>query len=863
MNGLNKRLLREFGNHFGRYLALMLMIALGMYLVVSVAGMAEMTIDGSNKYNNECKLQDGQFTTFIPLPENKLHELADEYGQIEKIFSIDVNTCVKDNGDNSVIRLFKNRTDIDLLSLNEGNIPTTDSEIVIMNLFADRNELSIGDSLKIADKTYTISGIGCIPDYNLPVKNFSDMTADPLHFGIGIVSDEEYERIYKSGKSGSEIYTYAYRLKDGKSCDDLKEALNDISLDYKESGNEYLIEYVDRHLEDRYDLEEALDDLTSGADDIADGAKELKDGINKGNKNFEVFRDTPYEPLMQVTEKYEDGSEELLDGINEYKDGVHDFDDEMRDFIDENMTYEIANLEGFYENKDNPRIASDAASDVMLRRVVSLIAGAILIMLFTYVISVFVIHQINEESSVIGTLYAMGVRKGTLMAHYVMLPTLVTFIAGLIGMAVGFSKVGVDFQMLDSYLYYSIPEMEKVYPLYIILYCIVMPPVISVIVNVLVIEKKLSKTPLSLIKNEQEGLILREEGHTRSGRFLSQYSRRQISREKRSVITVVIGMTVALLIFMIGLNCYVLCNNVKEQNLRDINYENMYILKYPMKDVPKDTEACFIKNLSVDYLDYSLDVSLIGIDDDNQYYPYKTSGNQKDVVIARSTAQKYGLKKGDTLLMEESSTDRMYAFTVSDIVEYSIGLTVYMDIDEMRELFGEEDDYYNMLLSDKDIDIEEGRIYSVTTRADIENAAGIFVDQMMSLIVILLAVSILIFIAVMYLMLNVMIDRAAFGISLIKIFGYRLREIRKVYLDGNFIIIILGAALSIPLVKKAADSIYPYCIANTAMGMDLNYKWFLYTGVIVGVVAIYLMISGVLTGKIRRIIPAEVLKNRE
>ena len=306
-----------------------------------------------------------------------------------------------------------------------------------------------------------------------------------------------------------------------------------------------------------------------------------------------------------------------------------------------------------------------------------------------------------------------------------------------------------------------------------------------------------------------------------------------------------------------------LCNNVKEQNLRDINYENMYILKYPMKDVPKDTEACFIKNLSVDYLDYSLDVSLIGIDDDNQYYPYKTSGNQKDVVIARSTAQKYGLKKGDTLLMEESSTDRMYAFTVSDIVEYSIGLTVYMDIDEMRELFGEEDDYYNMLLSDKDIDIEEGRIYSVTTRADIENAAGIFVDQMMSLIVILLAVSILIFIAVMYLMLNVMIDRAAFGISLIKIFGYRLREIRKVYLDGNFIIIILGAALSIPLVKKAADSIYPYCIANTAMGMDLNYKWFLYTGVIVGVVAIYLMISGVLTGKIKRIIPAEVLKNRE
>jgi hypothetical protein len=32
-----------------------------------------------------------------------------------------------------------------------------------------------------------------------------------------------------------------------------------------------------------------------------------------------------------------------------------------------------------------------------------------------------------------------------------------------------------------------------------------------------------------------------------------------------------------------------------------------------------------------------------------------------------------------------------------------------------------------------------------------------------------------------------MIDRAAFGISLVKIFGYKMREIRKVYLDGEFL----------------------------------------------------------------------------
>jgi putative ABC transport system permease protein len=133
----------------------------------------------------------------------------------------------------------------------------------------------------------------------------------------------------------------------------------------------------------------------------------------------------------------------------------------------------------------------------------------------------------------------------------------------------------------------------------------------------------------------------------------------------------------------------------------------------------------------------------------------------------------------------------------------------------------------------------------------------------MSLIVILIAVSILIFIAVMYLMLNVMIDRAAFGISLVKIFGYRMKEIRRVYLDGNFYAVMIGACIGIPIVKKIADMIYPYFIANTAMGMNLHIEWFLYGVVILGIVSVYLVISGVLTGKIKRIVPAEVLKNRE
>ena len=70
-------------------------------------------------------------------------------------------------------------------------------------------------------------------------------------------------------------------------------------------------------------------------------------------------------------------------------------------------------------------------------------------------------------------------------------------------MLIGFSPVGLNYQMLDTYAYFSLPEFAPVYPVYLIIYSVVMPPVISMIVNTLVINKRLSQTALSLIRRRR------------------------------------------------------------------------------------------------------------------------------------------------------------------------------------------------------------------------------------------------------------------------------------------------------------------------------------------------------------------------
>ena len=204
-----------------------------------------------------------------------------------------------------------------------------------------------------------------------------------------------------------------------------------------------------------------------------------------------------------------------------------------------------------------------------------------------------------------------------------------------------------------------------------------------------------------------------------------------------------------------------------------------------------------------------------------------------------------------------------YAFTAAGECDERAGLMVFMDIDSMRELFGEDDDYYNCVLSDKALEIDDGRLYSVTARADIERSSAVFTELMMSMIVMLIAVAVIIFCSVMFLMLNVTIERASFGISLVKVFGYKTKDVKKLYLNGNAIIITLGALIEIPLSKIIMDKVFPVFISNVTSGINLTFSWYAYVIIFAGVMATYFIITSILVRKLGKITPAEVLKNRE
>ncbi len=904
---LRKRFPRQIRADFFRLGSLFLMIALCMYIIIALVDAAEVVIVGTETNQAASRIEDGQFTVFNALTDEQISTLTESGATVESHVSYDLTL-----DDGSVIRIFKNRELIDTVVLDCGRYAAADDEIVLEKRYCEEHDISVGNVLNIGGRIITVTGIGSSVDYDAPLKKLSDTAVDSTVFGTGFVTPEGYDLLRSIGAVGSEDLTYAFLLNGRISADDLKQMIRDLEFDYRSVEDPYYLEILDDTYGRRDEIRDGISDLADGAEELYDGAGELYDGTGElfdgtleledglgqlsegsgellsGVKKFEGSVSVIPGVSGKVTslvngmselddgikEAYEgsteladgagelyDGAGELYDGAGELYDGICELREQSDELLDEIFTESPDNLTSFILKEDNLRIGG-AAGDIEINKTIGLVAGVIVIILFAYVLSVFVINQIREESSTIGALYALGVKKRDLMRHYIFMPTAISLFGGICGTAVGLSGLGSSWQTSDSYSYYSIPVFDKFIPGYLIVYALVMPPAVSIIVNFLVINKSLSRTALSLIRNEQKASKGRDI-RLPDMPFMRKFMVRQMLRERRTVLTIIRGMVISLMIFMMGLNCFVLCKNMGEKPVEDTRYRYMYTYKYPSEEVPEGGEAVFVTSLQKEAFGYTLDITVMGIDDDNPYIDVDTVKGRDSIVISDAVATKYSIGTGDILVLEDKSDDMYYAFKVEGIAPYSSGLTVFMDIDSCRELFGEDDDYYNAVMSDRKLDIDEGRLYSVTDKADIEKAAGVFVDLMAPLYTLLITMSTVIFCLVMFLMTSVMIDRASFGISLMKIFGFRGKEVKRLYLDGNRIAVMLGSLVSIPLAKIITDKLFPMFVSNVACGLYLDFEWYYDLIIYFAILAIYGLVSLLLTGKLSRMTPAEVLKNRE
>ena len=845
---LRRKMRRELRANWLRYLALGLVIVFAMYIIVSLIGAADTVILGTRQHAAQNRVEDGQFTVFVPLTEAERTELSRLGAEVEPAFYLDY---AQDSG--CVLRVFRLRQTIDLAEPEAGLLPDRDDQIALEKRFCEANGLHVKDRITLAGKTLTISAIVTSPDYDTPFRAMGDSTVDSANFGTAFVTDAAYDQLQKTNLAlQAEEYVYAYRLRGETTHGALRSHLKALRFDPAKVDDPWFQSYWKQLWSER-------DELLSGAAELADGNRALSDALTELNDR--INEDT-FIPLKLVLPG------ELLEAIDalersggELADGAKTLEDAISEVADRYLEADLSNLRSFTAAEDNPRIGG-AADDVVINKYASIAAGVIIVALLGYVISVFVIHTIESERSVIGTLYALGVRRRILLRHYLTLPVLISFLGGLVGTLAGYSSFGVPLQTADTYAYFSVPTLDTVVELPVILYGVIMPPVIAALVNLVVIRRKLSAPALQMIRNEDTSRRV-SELDLKNLAFLPRFQIRQMLREGRSALGVVLGIFVCLLLMMIGINAYVLCLHVGHNNVADTRYAYMYLYKYPETTVPAGGSPAYAETLKKEVLGYNLDVTVLGLEPDNPYFDAHPPASQSRVAISTAMAQKYGLTVGQPLVLRDEQNDRSYAFTIERVVDYSPAFFVFMDLDAMRELFDKPEDYYNTVFSSHALSIEPGRLYNVSSKQDVEKAADVFVNLMYSMVYTMILASAVIMAIVMYLMMKVMLDRSAQSIALFKVFGYRRREISRLFLSGNTVLIALGILICIPLSKRIMDALYPYLVSNVACGIDLHMAPWVYAVLYLACMLIYAIIHALLVRRIRQIPANEILKARE
>ncbi len=650
------------------------------------------------------------------------------------------------------------------------------------------------------------------------------------------------------------------------------DGISSILLEKVDKQHEEIKQNITLILSSYQQFHEGMVEFTNKLLEVNQSMKQVKETISLLRKNMEMMNDGVIEYTSGVNTintqlgKLEEGflnlskaSHVISNEAKKISDKSDEFQKETKTLLDEKFPLEINNVTSFMTKEENGRIFA-ASNDQIINKMGGLFAGIIVMILFAYVIAVFIVFSLDSDRSVIGTLLAMGVSKKELIVHYLQVPLLLSFVSGVLGVLLGFSTFGVNFQLNDCVNYFSMPPLEMMYPLYLIVYGIVLPPFIVVIVNYYVINQQLSQTVVSLVRNrtKEDGVILPQ---FKKLSFIARFQVKQMIKEIRSTLTVVGGLFLCLLLMFLAVNCFVLCENIKHETKNDTKYSMMYVLKYPEKNEMK--EKAFLKTLKKKHLGYTLDISLLGINKDNPYFNASVVDEKNKVVISSAVSRKLNLKVNDTLILTDDIEHIDYAFTVIDIIPYATDLSVFMDIDAMRSLFHEESDFYNVLFSDSPLEIDEKRLYTKLTKEEIITASLVFTEMMLPMITTLLIASIFLFILVIFLMSKVMVDRSIMNISLLKLFGYNDKESRRLYLVGNIYLIGIATAILMPICKKIMDSVYPLLVANVACSINLLIPWYYYVLIYCGIIVVTLIIIEILYHRVKKIPANLILKHRD
>lgn len=747
-NPLNQSLKKELRTNLARYLAIFIVMVLMISVVSGFLSVAYSAKDLLEQDQIENHVEDGQLTVSEKLDQGTIHEISEEPLTLYENFYYE--TTLKKN---TTLRLYKERKDTNRTTVFSGRMPTNPNEIALDRLFAQKNEYIIGDKIKIDGQKYKIVGYLSFPDYSSLIENNNDLMMDPIHFGVGIVSQTFFNHL----KDDDIVYNYNYLLDDQKTS--------------------------------------------------------TKDNYDQLNKIKDICLKRNY-------------------------------------IITDMMTKQMNQAISFLPN--------DMGGDLPMFYILFFIILVILAFIFV-VISQAIIEQ---QSTIIGTLLANGYTKYELVTHYLMIPMFIVVLSAIIGNILGYTFMPL---LVEDIYYnsYCLPPLQLHFHVLAFVSTTLLPVVIMFVVNFIMLSRKLNRTPLQFLRKD-----LRKHKKTRyiylkKTSFIKRYRTRVILQNIGSYILLFIGIIFATFLLSFGLVVTPTLDHYIENISTSMKVDYQYILKVP---VEADGEKITYTSLETYYEmgDLDLDISFYGLEDDSYYYQDMQLPKKKNqIIISSDFAKKMNLKKGDDIKFSHSFTEKTYHLKVIDIYDSYAGFSAYMSRSMLNDMLGYNTSYFNGYLSNKKLDIDEHCLSTTITKDDMTKIGDQMTQVFSQTVYIFIAVGMIIFVVVIYILTKLVLDRNVYSMSFMKVMGYNHQEIAKVYLKATAIVVIAALLVSLPISKYGLQAAFIIGFSRFAGYMEGYFPTYLFAMIFLIGLVTYFIIDLILTKQIHHIELGESLKDVE
>ena len=439
---------------------------------------------------------------------------------------------------------------------------------------------------------------------------------------------------------------------------------------------------------------------------------------------------------------------------------------------------------------------------------------AAMFLLSSLIIGIMFWRIIRRESVIIGTLYAQGYRRRELMRHYMAIPLLLAFAGGTIGSLLALPSIGPMVMAMISYYNVPVPGIELSF--LNVLIGILTPTLFLGLSSYLVIRSELKRSPAELMKGDKQKTkvnALERAFKLERFKFSTKFQLREQFRSISRLLFLLLGVTSASVLMVFGFTVLNSMNHVFETS--DVyKFEYEYSFRDLQYGEAPDGAEVFNAGKFYPENNEGIEFYITGIEPDSILVILKDNkGNvipNNQTNITKSLANRLGIKAGDTVTFINKEDGKPHTFHIDAVAESYIEQFIYVPIDEFNKKMELPEDSYIGLFSTKELDIPDEKLSGTKSMSQLPEAMDEFMGQLISMVALMTIVSSVVALIILYLVTSLAIEENRNTISLLKVFGYRPREIRFLILNSSTFIVVAGFLIGIPIAVASMGSLYGY-----------------------------------------------------